>query len=163
MSNTFGSIEIQSSVVKWQLVKRESFVREKLVREQSGRLHANLSGLGRTCCKRERYAATEPVRLTREDCICLLLISIFDTLWYVIWWTLDQAFTSPRGQLMMYVQCGILDPTTKSTISYACTYHYACKHKHMMPHLHCSWQVCAFLQEWLHQGHSPNETTEQKR
>ena len=31
--------------------------------EQDGRLRANASGLGRTCCKRERYEATEPVRL----------------------------------------------------------------------------------------------------
>ena len=37
--------------------------------KQDGRMHADFSGLGRTCCKREKYEATEPVGLTREDCI----------------------------------------------------------------------------------------------
>ena len=49
-------------------LKRESTIREKLVREQNGRLHANPIGLGGICFKWERYEATEPVRFTRESC-----------------------------------------------------------------------------------------------
>ena len=64
-------MHVQSSLIKWQFFKRESIIREreKLIREQDGRLRANASSLGRICCKRERYEATEPVRLTREGCI----------------------------------------------------------------------------------------------
>ena len=57
----------QSSLIKWQFFKRESIIREELVREQDGRLHANPSALEKTCCKRERHEATEPVRSTREE------------------------------------------------------------------------------------------------
>ena len=45
---------------------------EKLARKQDGRLYASPSALGRTRCKRERYEATEPVHLAREDCTILL-------------------------------------------------------------------------------------------
>ena len=62
---------LQYNLVKWQSFKRESIIREKLVREQDGRLHASPSSLGRICCKRERSDATEPVRLNREDCSLL--------------------------------------------------------------------------------------------
>ena len=67
-------IHVQYDLVKWQFFERESIIREKVVREQDGRLHANLSGLERICWKRGRHIctfiheATQPVCLTREDC-----------------------------------------------------------------------------------------------
>ena len=57
----------QSSLVKRQFLKWESIIREKLVRENDGRLHATPSR--KIWCRRERYEATGPVRLNKEDCI----------------------------------------------------------------------------------------------
>ena len=68
-----GCANIQSSLVKWQFFQRKTIIRKKLLREWDGKLRANFSGLGRICCKRERYEATEPVRLTSEDCIRQLI------------------------------------------------------------------------------------------
>ena len=58
---------IQSSLVKCRSSMRELILREKLVREQGGRLDANPSGLGRIWCKRERYEAVYLVGETVYD------------------------------------------------------------------------------------------------
>ena len=49
-----AAFEIQYNLVKWRYLKGEFIRREKLIREQDGRLHANPSGLGRNLLQERR-------------------------------------------------------------------------------------------------------------
>ena len=68
--NKWSPFAVQYNLVKWQLSKGETIVREKPAGEQDGRLHANLPVQERNYCERENFEGTLLVSLNRVYCRC---------------------------------------------------------------------------------------------